>query len=574
MKETIQKLINSSPVFFLCVCLIATILVATFIQDFIERENKIRFDSDVREIRSSIQKRMERYENVLISARSLVLTHSDTTRKQFREFVEHMSLDAKHPGVQGIGLALKLDPSEFSLYESKLRNEGFQKFNVWPTEPKREAYFPIIYLEPLDWRNKRALGYDMYSEPTRRAAMKMAMETGKTAISDVVTLVQETNKNAQAGFLMYLPIKEENKLLKGFVYAPFRANDLFHSLFNDRRLNDLKVNLEVFDGEPSLENLIFNSDNSFDAGKKQRYVSFSEIPMFGRPWKLHVSARTDYSSNINEYLPMVILIVGSCLSLILYSFSNILHKSKNEAETLARELKTALEARDEFLSIASHELKSPMTSMKLQAQMNLKLLARGPAHLSFDRVEKYLRSTNKQIDNLTRLVEDMLDISRINLGKLSLLKEKVNLSQLVYEVVDRFFPEEMRNQLSLHIQENILIEADRFRIEQVLTNLISNAIKYGNNNPISIRLEASPAYTTIMIQDQGIGIAGDNLDRIFLRFERAISSSQISGLGLGLYIVKHILKLHEGSIQVKSKLGEGSTFTVTLPILHRDAQVS
>ncbi len=567
MKETMQKLINSSPVFFLCICLIATILVATFIRDSIERENRVRFNSDVNEIQTSIQRRMERYENVLISARSLVLTQENTTRKEFREFVEHMDLDEKHPGVQGIGLALKVDPSEFPHYERKLRNEGFEDFNIWPLEPKREAYFPIIYLEPLDWRNKRALGYDMYSETIRRAAMKMAMETGKTAISDVVTLVQETPKNAQAGFLMYLPIKGEDYVLRGFVYAPFRANDLFFSLFNNQRLSDLKVNIEVFDGKPSQENLLFDSNQRLDEDREPRYYSLTEIPMFGRPWNLYVSAGKNFTSNINEYLPLVILFLGSCLSFIFYWFSNKMRKSKIEAENLARELNTALEARDEFLSIASHELKSPMTSMKLQAQMNLKLLLRGPEHLSFDRVEKYLKSTNTQIDNLTRLVEDMLDISRINLGKLSLFKEKFNLSDVTNEVVDRFFPDEMRNQLILQIEENVLVEADRFRIEQVLTNLISNAIKYGDNNPISILLETSSTEAIFTINDQGIGIAEDNLERIFLRFERAISSNQISGLGLGLYIVKHILKMHDGSIQVKSRLEEGSTFIVSLPVI-------
>lgn len=566
MKETIQKLINSSPVFFLFICLIATILVATFIQDSIERENKLRFSSDVSEIQTSIQRRMEWYENVLISARAMVLTQTTTTRIEFREFVEHMDLDEKHPGVQGIGLAMKVDPSEFTRFERRLRNEGIEGFKIWPMEPKREAYFPIIYLEPLDWRNRRALGYDMYSEDIRKAAMKMAMDTGKTAISDVVTLVQETNNNAQAGFLMYLPIVGKDNILKGFVYAPFRVNDLFQSLFYNKRLSDLRVNIEVFDGKPSPDNLLFDSNNRLDEDREPRFYSLTEIPMFGRPWNLYVSAENNFTSSINEYLPLVILFLGTCLSFIFYWFSNKMRQSKIEAENLARELNTALEARDEFLSIASHELKSPMTSMKLQAQMNLKLLSRGPEHLSFERVEKFLKSTNTQIDNLTRLVEDMLDISRINLGKLSLLKEKVDFSQAINEVVDRFFPDEMRSQLTLQIEDQVLIEADRFRVEQVLTNLITNAIKYGNNNPISIQLETTSNMAVLTIRDQGIGIAEDNLERIFLRFERAISSNQISGLGLGLYIVKHILKMHEGSIQVQSKLGEGSTFIVTLPL--------
>lgn len=549
--------------------------MSTYIQDSIERENKLRFDIDVREIQTSIQRRMERYENLLISARSLLLTHPDMSRMQFSKFVEHMDLENKHPGVQGIGLAAKLKASQFPQIEQEIRNEGFPHFTIWPKEPKREDYYPIVYLEPMDWRNKRAIGYDMFSEDTRRDAMKRAIQTGKTAISDVVTLVQETNKNKQPGFLMYMPLKTSNNVLKGLVYAPFRSNDLFISLFNNSRLRDLKVTIEVFDGKPSRDNLLFDSNNKFEEKREEGHSSLTEIEVFGRIWHLYVSASTDFNSHIYKYLPLVILFLGTCLSFIFYAFSNVLQKAKNEAEKLARDLNTALEARDEFLSIASHELKSPMTSMKLQAQMNLRHLSKGSENLSFDRVEKFLKSTNAQIDNLSRLVEDMLDISRINLGKLSLHKEQLNLSFVVNEVVDRFFPDEMSERLTLQVKKNVFIDGDRFRIEQVLTNLMTNAIKYGDHKPVNVILETSDQEAILSIKDRGIGIAEENLERIFQRFERAISSSQISGLGLGLYIVKRIIKMHDGSIQVKSKLGEGSTFIVSLPLIKKQrAQVS
>lgn len=574
MAGLIQKLnsiIKISPIITLGVGLITSCLVALYVDKSIEDESRERLRVNAREIQESIQRRMERYENALTSTRSFLKIHPKTTNDEFKQYVSQIELIEKYPGIQGIGLAIKVPKERVTVFEQKQEAIRNSDFRIWPIEPVREEYFPILYLEPLDWRNKRALGYDMTSEPIRQEAMNKARQTGEAQISSKVILVQETQKDTQPGFLMYLPFSLNNEFF-GYVYAPFRAKSFFRSLLSQERIQELRVRFEVFEGQkPDRKRLLFDSDgkdNVIDYSSESNFL-FRKFEIQGKIWSLFIWPQKNFTNVVSEYLPLAIMLLGSSLSFLFFWFLHATEQARKKAELLAFDLNKALQARDEFLSIASHELKSPLTSMKLQAQLNLREMNKTASGLSPERVKKFLNSTNRQVDNLTRLVEDMLDISRINLGKLTLQKERIELSLLVNEVIDRFCPENDDRECVLHkqIEEGVTVYGDRFRIEQVLTNLITNAIKYGKESPITVILEVYEHNALIKVIDQGVGIAQENQDRIFQRFERAISSNEISGLGLGLYIVKHILEMHRGSIEVESQLGEGSTFKVTLPLV-------
>lgn len=229
---------------------------------------------------------------------------------------------------------------------------------------------------------------------------------------------------------------------------------------------------------------------------------------------------------------------------------------------------SAIRARDEFVSIASHELKTPITSLKMQLQMMLRGInvEKGTTPTP-EKLFKSLTSSTNQIERLTVLIEDLLDVTRIETGKLNYKFEQVDLSQLVKEVTERF-SEEVKYSKTIfrqHLDDNVLVFCDRYRIEQVFVNLVSNALKYGSNNPIDVSVTQENGKAIIIVKDQGLGIAKDLQGKIFERFERAISSTNISGLGLGLYITKQIVDAHQGWIEVESDLGVGSTFKICLP---------
>jgi PAS domain S-box-containing protein len=229
----------------------------------------------------------------------------------------------------------------------------------------------------------------------------------------------------------------------------------------------------------------------------------------------------------------------------------------------------AITSRDTFLSIASHELRTPITSMKMHAQHMRKRITSGdPAAFSPERVTRLVEQTERSIGRLSRLVEDMLDISRIATGRLHMHLGQVNLSELTHEVVERFGPQlsEAGHTLELHLTPGLVGRWDRDRLEQVLANLLTNALKYAPGAPLKVSTLEGGACARLEVQDRGPGIAPEDQHRIFERFERLVAASQVSGLGLGLHIARHIVEAHGGTIRVHSALGEGARFVVELPL--------
>jgi PAS domain S-box-containing protein len=234
---------------------------------------------------------------------------------------------------------------------------------------------------------------------------------------------------------------------------------------------------------------------------------------------------------------------------------------------LYKEAKNAVGLRDDFISIASHELKTPITSLKLQ--LDVVKAALGGVTIEpkdSEALKKVSRNLTSQIDRMALLVNDMLDISRVSVGKLSMRMEKTNISELIELVVGRF-ANLMRAdgiEFDSKIEPNLTIVCDAFRIEQVISNLLSNAIKYGEKKPVQVILKSSPSTVSIQFIDHGRGIDPKDQERIFKRFERAQNVYEGEGLGLGLFISQEIIKRHKGLINVTSALYKGSTFTVAL----------
>jgi PAS domain S-box-containing protein len=235
------------------------------------------------------------------------------------------------------------------------------------------------------------------------------------------------------------------------------------------------------------------------------------------------------------------------------------------------ELVRAIRARDDFLSIASHELKTPLTSLKMQVQLRERALAAGDVATAFTpaAIARMVASDVRQVDRLTRLVDDILDVSRISSGRFGLtIGEPVDLVAPVREVLERLAPSLAAAECRVTCDaptSPVLGRWDRARIEQVVLNLLTNAMKYGRGRPIHCSVSSSSTSASFMIRDEGIGIAPKDHERIFGMFERAVSANEVSGLGLGLYIARRIVEAHGGSISVESALGQGATFRVDLP---------
>lgn len=220
--------------------------------------------------------------------------------------------------------------------------------------------------------------------------------------------------------------------------------------------------------------------------------------------------------------------------------------------------------RDEFLSLASHELKTPLASIKLQTEVFKRLSKREDSECyTKEKVDHLINSVDSQISRLIVLVEDMLDISRIRSGQFFMTKELINLSDVVHQAIEKINQLEAV-QISLKVKPDLFVCADRDRILQVFGILLKNAAKYGKGYPLQVELTKRKQRVVFTVIDQGRGIGQEDLKKIFHRFQRGVPASEVSGLGLGLYIAREIIEAHAGKITVLSKINFGSTFKVEL----------
>jgi PAS domain S-box-containing protein len=233
-------------------------------------------------------------------------------------------------------------------------------------------------------------------------------------------------------------------------------------------------------------------------------------------------------------------------------------------------LRHALSVRDDFVAIASHELKTPLTALKLHNQLFQRGVERNDGKIyTPEKVQNLLGKNASHIDRLTRLVDDMLDISRIRTGKLSVRKEPCEISSMLLDVINRTkiqFEESGSGHPQILVLDKVEGEWDQLRIEQVMTNIITNAIRYGQGREISISLQDLGESVRFSVTDQGLGIAKSDHQKIFMRYERGLIAREIAGLGIGLFITQQIVLAHQGRIWVESEVSKGATFFVDLPI--------
>jgi signal transduction histidine kinase len=234
------------------------------------------------------------------------------------------------------------------------------------------------------------------------------------------------------------------------------------------------------------------------------------------------------------------------------------------------ERRAAIGVRDEFISIASHELKTPLTALKLRLASAFRVQQQ-PAPRDTgteEKLQRALAAAGTTTDRLVSLVDDLLDASRLTAGRLALHLEAVPLADLVNDVIGRVREQaaESGSRIDVVIPEPVVGRWDRSRIEQVVTNLLSNAIKYGAGRPIRVATQALDGRVRLDVKDEGAGISRADQARIFQAFERVTTASRVGGLGLGLYIGRQIAVAHGGGLSVESKPGQGSTFTLELPL--------
>jgi signal transduction histidine kinase len=237
---------------------------------------------------------------------------------------------------------------------------------------------------------------------------------------------------------------------------------------------------------------------------------------------------------------------------------------RRERHQTLEQLRAAVAARDQFLSIASHELKTPLTSLQLQLQS----LQRGFQSSGGDpeRLAAKLKTATRSTERLTELVNRLLDVSRITGGAMDLVREELDLVELARDVSERFREALPQPGIEIVAPVPVLGWWDHMRLDTLVANLVSNAVKYGDGKPIEVRVSGDGATARLAVVDHGIGIAQADQARIFERFERAVPERHYGGFGVGLWVARLVAEAHGGRIEVDSEEGRGSTFVLELPL--------
>jgi diguanylate cyclase (GGDEF)-like protein len=332
------------------------------------------FDFLVRESNRRIEQRMQTYEQVLRGAVGLFAASDRVTRRDFRAYVDTLRLNEHHPGIQGIGFSIVVPPAQKARHTAAIRNEGFPDYAIKPAG-NRDVYTSIIYIEPFSDRNVRAFGYDMYTEPARRAAMEQARDSGQAAVSAKVTLVQEAGHNVQTGFLLYLPVyrngsapdsvAERRANLAGWVYAPFRMSDLMAGLNGEKSET---LDITIYDNENASGDALMHSDRRSGGSvpSTTRFVRTHHIKIASHVWTVITRAQPSFELKIEHDKAPVILKAGIAASILLTLLAWLL------VDDRARALQAARQA----LRLALYDILTDLPNRKLFTDRLLQALAK------------------------------------------------------------------------------------------------------------------------------------------------------------------------------------------------------
>lgn|GEM_PF-789243 len=317
------------------------------------------FDYRTRDMGYAIGRRLLVYEQVLRGARGYLRGSVDLSRAEFAEYYQVLRLDQSFPGLEALAVATLIPPGALAAHEDKVRAEGFPNYRVYPAEGG-QPQTAISHIEPFNARNLRAFGYDMYSEPVRRAAMAAARDSGQAALSGKVVLVQEGGASRDAGFLMYLPVyrsgrdvdtvEDRRAALLGWIYSPFRMKDLMRGVGG---IAAPQLDVEIFDGDhmtPST--LLYRSPGAERAGMP-RFSTATRMEMAGRTWTVRMASSASLEATLDQDRPQMVAATGLVLGFLVSLVVWLLAGSRRRALQLAQAM--TLELRESHGRIAADE---------------------------------------------------------------------------------------------------------------------------------------------------------------------------------------------------------------------------
>lgn len=466
--------------------------------------------------------------------------------KEWRQFNDIYNISAKPTGVEAIGISYGNDTTN----------------NV------------IAYINPSNNLTNGYTGYNMGTNPTLYNTMTQATKSGQTALTPTLPNFFSTKQginSSKNGFLMYTPIynlaishstpDERPQALRGFVVTMFRGDFFFSSLFNDVDLSHTRM--QIYLGEVHPENLLYDGGRTTE--KNVRKVT-QRLTQFGQSMTIIYTFDTEYISVwLLTFFPQILLFSGLLLGALFAVLSGFL--LRNRYRRLADEKERDIEfAKDELLSLASHQLRTPATGVKQYLGMVLQGFAGNISEKQREYLNRAYASNNRQLS----VINDILHMAKLDTGRIVLAETRFDLAKMVRDVVDEQCEAAQAGGIELAFEgpSRGTVLADSHMLRMVIENLLSNAIKYTpEGGSVTVRMMRRSNQWVLSVKDTGVGIAKSDFPKLFKQFTRIDNPRNefVTGTGVGLYLAYHLTLLHDGQINVLSRKGEGSTFTLRIP---------
>lgn len=561
-----------------------------------DNENKIRvqaFTSDVKFIREAIKQTIENNVLQLSSVGSYFDAEFGITRSKFERFT--LDTVEQSDGIQAFEWVPRVKGEDREKMESIAQFSGVSDFEFKERNPwgelipagDRAEYYPVYFAEPL-YRNTTVLGFDLGSNPERKAALEHARDTGKITFSAPISLIQGDTR--QSATLALRPVYRRDRPavdiegrrnnLVGFAMAVLRIGDMLGAANYDRSRN---IGFNVFDRLAEKDNQLLYQSSDSNAERPDELTSRRltlELDVYPRKWEIVFSPTPKHELNAFNFVPLMIFFAGGVVFSLLSWLVHSLQGRQTYAEELVRlqtkdlevaraKAERAAVAKSEFLASMSHEIRTPMVGIMGFADI---LLAENIRESTREKIGKIKSSAT----SLLTILNDILDLSKLDAGKLDVEKINFRPASIVDDTAQLFrqtCPPEKKDKLTISIEfaDDFpdAVCADPTRLRQVLVNLMGNAVKFTDAGTITLSCFADTEKSMLRFEiiDTGIGIDAETQEKLFGDFVQADASisRKYHGTGLGLSICKRLVELMGGAIGIESELGVGSTFWFTLP---------
>ena len=538
--------VHGTPWLVLVASVALTLTAAAVVSRSARERDEGRFRNAMQAANDRIEGRINVYIASLRGGVALFAASDTVTEDEFRRYVDRLDIHNSFPGIQGIGYSTR---------------------EAYGLPGERDERHAIRYLEPRDARNQAALGFDMYEETTRRLAMRRARDLGEAALSGRVRLVQEIFGDPQPGFLIYLPlyargatpatVEARRAELLGFIYAPFRADDLFDGIFGSEQFP--RVSFTVYDAATPDPGAVLHSSLRAP-GHTPAHTGVSRLEIGGRIWTVIYESQPMFERGSGRFLIPLGTLAGLLFSGWLFWLARRLSHQRHIAEE-------ASQAKSAFLANMSHELRTPLNAISGYVDL-MQLGIPDPVSAA---QQEYLSRIQRAQQHLLTLINDVLNFAKLEAGRIEFRMEPTRVSATVADAMSMLLPSAGPAGLQLESREgpDVWVAGDEEKIRQILLNLMSNAIKFTNaGGRVDVFWERTGDRVNICVRDTGIGIDAAEQERIFDAFMQADSdlTRERQGTGLGLSISRSLARGMSGDLTVASRVGEGSTFTLTLPL--------